>query len=552
MTHTAGKIIIIALLAAFTTKAEGRPSGDNKDFVGVEATRFIADSMLTSFRQRDIAFVNNTCPWLTSDNGALLTLANSSAAEAQATFSFEEGDLRNYDGAKRNIKWGGKAQAYVRLSPILMTYGSMEYQSNDGHQMTGSAFIDTRRLPFDLVEDSLANPGRKHKDTYKAEAAIGVQPLNWLAAGAKFNFTAANMAKYKDLRHKTTLMDLTLTLGATARHKAVTIGGDFYYRRNSQSVNFSTYGKSDKDYITLIDYGIFSGQTERFGAEGFTDKSLEQPLITNNTGGGAQIKIDITPQLNVFAEIRATSISGYYGKKSPYTITYSEHDGNALKWTAAVTLRLTNSMHTLKGGFEKEKLANNITARKTLENEYGAYHYEYYTPVKAADKQWTTANADYIAYFGKNLQTSVTAGVNILKRKQTVYYYPLLRRQDIGNTEGHISIEHNILLRKSRLTLQAGGSYRKGYGDIYSQETFQQAPATTEETQIPTMTEFLNQEYQYLTEPQYSVGGSVRYTFAPLPKQPKLMLYTEAAAKYANNKALGDRYAINISIGCNL
>ena len=98
--------------------------------------------------------------------------------------------------------------------------------------MTGSAFMQ-ERMPFNLVEDSLTNPGKKHRDTYHLVGALGVDIHQGMSVGARLDYTSANYAKYKDLRHQNKLMDLQLTLGG---HVPLTdwlsMGADYTYHRN--------------------------------------------------------------------------------------------------------------------------------------------------------------------------------------------------------------------------------------------------------------------------------------------------------------------------------
>ena len=99
----------------------------------------------------------------------------------------------------------------------------MRYDNFSGRNMTGSAFIQTQRLPFDIIEDSLNNAGTKHRDTYNLMGALSWEIYKGIALGAKVDFTAANVAKYKDLRHKTKLMDLASLLASMYRYRLLVL-----------------------------------------------------------------------------------------------------------------------------------------------------------------------------------------------------------------------------------------------------------------------------------------------------------------------------------------
>jgi hypothetical protein len=78
--------------------------------------------------------------------------------------------------------------------------------------MTGSVFLQDR-LPFDIMEDSLTNKGHKHCDRYHLTGGFSYSLSPAVALGLKADYTAANYAKYKDLRHKNKLMNLDVTIG---------------------------------------------------------------------------------------------------------------------------------------------------------------------------------------------------------------------------------------------------------------------------------------------------------------------------------------------------
>ena len=142
----------------------------------------------------------------------------------------------------------------------------MDYDNFAVKNMLGSVFINPERKPFDLSEDSLTNPGNKHRDTYNLVGAVGIDLWRGLAVGAKVDYTAANYAKYKDLRHRNSLMQLNLSLGIAAPiGKKWMLGANYIYGRSTESLRFVTYGKTEKVYKTLVDYGAFTGEVEQFG-----------------------------------------------------------------------------------------------------------------------------------------------------------------------------------------------------------------------------------------------------------------------------------------------
>jgi hypothetical protein len=108
--------------------------------------------------------------------------------------------------------------------------------------MAGSAFINPTRKPFDIVEETTENTGTKHQDTYQLTGAIGVDLWKGISLGGRVDYTAANYAKYKDLRHSNKLMDLRLSIGLMARVlNQLNVGVNYQYHRNTESITFSKY-----------------------------------------------------------------------------------------------------------------------------------------------------------------------------------------------------------------------------------------------------------------------------------------------------------------------
>ena len=328
----------------------------------------ITSSAQDSLLLRDYQFVRQSDPWLTHRNAAALTrFAADNIVEAEASLVKGNGGLVNFDDSRNTLQGHVRAESFYRLSPRVVTFGAISYAGWTGRDMTGSAFM-LRRTPFDLVEDSLTNPGRKHRDTYRLMGGVGADIWRGIALGARLDYTAANYAKYKDLRHKNKLMDLQLTLGTYVPVLPwLNVGADYTYHRQTESVDFGTYGKSERVYKTLIDYGAFMGRVEQFGNEGFTDKSREMPLFEDSHGASFQLELrpsrpplgrDGVGSLSFFTTFDFAHATGYYGRRSPYTITYTNHERDILNLQGRLTYASRSSRFTLDVNYSSEDLTN--------------------------------------------------------------------------------------------------------------------------------------------------------------------------------------------------
>ena len=315
-------------------------------------------------------------------------------------------------------------------------------------------------------------------------------------------------------------LDVTIGLLSTLNCQLSTInlGLDYTYHRRTESLEFATYGKNDKVYKSLIDYGAMMGIIEQFGNEGYTDKSNEMPLFEDGHSGGLQFSID-HGRFSLYNALTYSHATGYYGRKSQYTITYTDHDRDI--FTEHLRLAYTPSRSAsgspvfyLDIRYASEKLQNRINTFRGLTNAYGATHYEYYDATTSGDKGWRNLDIDYTMHLGvrHELPTwTITAGYHWQQRDITAYLYPYYRQQQLRTNEWTASIVRNIILRKGVWNISLHGGYQKGTGDVYRDGTF--VTPSDKQPQPATMSAFLYQDYQYLTAPQYHVGAQLKYTF---------------------------------------
>ena len=463
---------------------------------------------------RDYRYIQQSSPWLTQRNAAALTLYdNKNMAEAELSFSYGSGKLTDISGAPSVTNLQAAIESYYRINPRTVVFGAISYDNFSGNDMTGSVFMQDR-LPFDIIEDSLTNAGRKHRDTYHLTGGCGYTIANGFAVGFKADYTAANYAKYKDLRHKNKLMDLKLTTGILAPVTTwLNIGADYTYLRRTESLKFDTYGTNEKVYKSLIDFGGMMGIVEQYGNDGYTDKTHEMPLFEDGHSGGLQLSLS-HGSFSLFNALTYSHTTGYYGRKSPYTITYTEHNRDIL----AEHVRLCYAHNALKAfidvRYQHEKLQNRMNTYRGLTNTNGATHYEYYDEAETSDKCWRNLDIDYTMYLGirHELPTwTITAGYHWQQRDLSAYLYPYYRLQQLRTNELTATVTRNIMLPKGVWTVTLNGGYQKGAGDPYNDGTF--VTPSSKQAQPASMEDLLWRDYQYLTVPQYNIGLQMKYSF---------------------------------------
>lgn len=466
---------------------------------------------------RNSSYATDADPWLPNGNAAALTRWHAdNLSWATLTAKYGYGGFVNYNESSRDLNVGADVTSVYRLSKQTVAYGSISYNNAEQHNMTGSVFIQPERYPFNIVEDSLTNAGKIHQDTYLLTGAVGVELWRGLSLGGRVDFTAANAAKYKDLRHKNKLMDLNASVAFYLPLTAwLNIGADYRYLRHSESLIFSTYSSNDITYKSLIEYGGMRGIVEQFGSNtGLTGSESEKPLFYDGHGYGLQMQLSATPRLSWTGSWTMAYLKGYYGKDTPYNIVFMRHYTHRYCFTSRLQYRGNGSLHHLDVSIENEKLRNFQNQYRLSTNGHGAQYYEYFQPLKTADKVWVNTHIAYTGYLGLRGETPtwwLQGGARIAYRKLTADNYPYYRRQRWSSTEGYLNIARNLLLRRGLLTLEGGFSYLKGNGAPYDDGTF--IEPSDKQTRPDEMTAFLYREYAALMAPQYRWRTAVKYAF---------------------------------------
>lgn len=499
-----------------------------------------ADSVLL----RNSAYVTDADPWLPNGNAAALTRwrsDNLSWATLRANYGY--GGFVNYNESSRELRAGADVRSVYRLSKRTVGYGRISYENAEMHNMTGSAFIAPDRYPFNIVEDSLTNAGKIHQDTYRLTGAVGVDIWQGLSLGGRVDFTAANAAKYKDLRHKNKLMgtDASFALYWPAT-RWLSLGANYRYLRHSESVAFSTYSSNDITYKSLIEYGGMMGIVEQYSSSatnGLTTSSTERPQFYDGHGYGLQAELRLAPGLTWTGTWKMAYLKGYYGKDTPYDIVYMRHHTHRYLFTTRLQYRAARSLQHLNASIENEKLRNFQNQYRLSINEHGAQYYEYFQPLRTADKVWVNTHIGYTGYFGLNGETPawlLQGGARFAYRTLTAYNYPFYRRQHWTSTEGYLNVARNLLLRKGMLTLEGGVSYLKGKGSLYDDGAF--ITPSDKQTQPDEMMTFLYREHAALLAPQYALRTAVQYAF--IFPTTRLKTYIRADFNYRHCNAGND------------
>jgi hypothetical protein len=504
--------------------------------------------------RKDYDYIKHSDARLTGYNAAgIRYLPVEGSASATVYVNKGYGKFIRYHQSDNSYNFGAQTESFYRFSPGIVFYGNVGYENFTGKNMGGSAFIDPYYNPFDIVEYSDTTRGTKNLETYHLTGAVSADISKRLTFGGKMDYTAANYAKQKDLRHKNRLLDLYVTAGLNYRiNKTFEIGANYYYRRSVEGVEFNVYGTTDKQYFSLISYGAFYGKTELFGETGYT--SEDNPMYNNFNGGSLQLGVDIRPGIRVFNEFTYKSRAGEFGKRTPYKIVYSEHNSGIIEYKGSFSVKKGQNRHYVNIYLENETLENFENVYKFESRPGGNNYIVYYDPLKVSDKEQFSAKAEYVA----NLELRDFRPLWILKgavdfhhRRQMLSVYPYYRKQTIHYTNYHIAALRHIISGKNIYRFSVDARYSSGGGTIKKDGEY--ATPGENQTKPKYHDKNLNLEYEHLTTGQ--ITGDIGLKYSRIFDKNRLEGY--AALHYGLTKAFNVVYAdgdafnvVALTVGC--
>lgn len=464
---------------------------------------------------RTIEQVGTTNAWLSSVNAAgLYTLSSIRMSLVEGYAGKKSGDFVNYGSSDNSLKLGAVAESFYRLNSTVVFYGLLDYNRFTGKNMAGSYFIDPDDAPFNIVEYSDDNRGEKEMEHYHLTGAVSVDLSEKIVLGAKLNYIVANYAKMKDLRHKSELMDLDAAVGVVLRlAPRFDLGISATYRRRVEGVYIDMYGTTDKTYNSLIDYGAFWGKKEQFGENGYTSDGEEKPLADNYYGVSFQTNWIISDRLHWFNELSACVRDGYYGKKSPSTVVFSEHSGVHYSYKGRLSLLKKNSEHFF----------NVATLYKEVENCENIYRYDnegggltnvnYYGELETSGKKYFQAQVGYAGHWAvvdDAPQWVTIASLTYLNRDIKASIYPYYRKQQLHRYVINVATERMIYCKNDAYTFRLGATYQKGGGEPFEDRMY--SSTTTSGNTPKSMSLYLMQEYEYMTNAAVKGEAGFKYT----------------------------------------
>lgn len=505
---------------------------------------------------KDYDFIKQSDRRLTGYNGAgLRYLPVDRIATASFFANKGNGKFISYSESDNWFSSSAQTEAFYRLSPRVVFFGSISYENFIGRNMGGSSFIHPYENPFDIVEYADTTRGKKNLETYRLTGALSADLTERLTLGVTIDYQTANYAKQKDLRHKNRLLDLSVAAGLSYRiHPSVELGGNYYYRRSVEGVEFKMYGTTDRQYYSLINYGAFFGKTELFSETGYTENGENNPMYNHFHGASVQVGIGILPEMQFFNELTRQFRKGEFGKHSPNKIVHSRHHSDILAYNGSLAYRQGRNVHQLNAGFHKETLENFENVYKAESKPGGTSMIVYYDPLKVGDREQFRLKVEYTAYLDVRDHCpawTFRGGVDFYRQKLTASFYPFYRKQTIRSADAYAGARRKWINGRNKYTLSLSARYVSGGGTMRRDGEY--APPGENQTRPKDSETNLRREYEYLTTDQ--LGGDIGLEYARLLGRSALQGF--AALHYSLKKGLDveylggdDFHSVMLSVGC--
>jgi hypothetical protein len=381
--------------------------------------------------------------------------------------------------------------------------------------------------------------------------AVSAQVSRRLNLAGKVEYTAANYAKLKDLRHVNKLLDLQAQAGISYQvSNKLLLGASYTFSRRIESVSFAIYGNTDRQYVSLINFGSFYGLAELHSDQGYTSEI--RPLTNTRHTGALHTLWTIRPGLQWFQEVSYQQRSGYFGERGTASVVYTEHEGQEYVSTSIVTLSKDHSLQHFKLSAAYNNLENyeNVYTANTAPG--GNRVITYFGQNKVLTQGKTTVTGEYAGYWNiRNNQPGWTfqASADYANRNQTVSRFPYFRKQDFNSYGLHLAGKHSWPGKALRYTASIGLGYGNGYGQpktdgLYIPPSPSQVPPASQDT-------YLYREYEFLTSPRAELNPSFQVSREIIPEVLAFVQLSYSFTKAWNTVFTGkDFQTVAIKLGC--
>ena len=196
-------------------------------------------------------------------------VAGSGRGSAAVFGGYEAGGYHPAFAPESLWKAGAKAQGTHHGVSTSYT-GSFSFEQIEGKGMFTSMFLEPGYFPVDVLEFT---PGDKTRQTYKLSGGFVTSIVDETVFGVKADYTAANYAKRKDIRHTTYGMDFQVepTIGVVDEdvEGGQSLSVAYVFRKRTETIDAEQVGAAtDQSYYAFLDKGMRYGTWQVWDGDG--------------------------------------------------------------------------------------------------------------------------------------------------------------------------------------------------------------------------------------------------------------------------------------------
>jgi hypothetical protein len=501
----------------------------------------------------DMDFLRQSHAWLNTNQATgLQFMPAGRVSVASLSGKKSDGSFRNFYQSDNSYTVNANTASIHRLNQKVVFAGRVDYEYFKGKNMGGSAFIDPYRNAIDIDENADSTAGSKTIERYLLMGAVSAQLTSRLTVAGSVNYVAANYAKLKDLRHANKLMDLEAQAGISYRlSQQWMVGASYTYNRRTESVRFDVLGNTDRQYLSLINFGSFYGIAQLHTDYSYTSET--RPVVDDRNMGAVQIGWTIKPGVELFQQFSYQQRTGYYGERGLATIVFTEHEGSQFGSTTALSIRKNNTLQYAKLTARYEKLENFENVYTTGTAPSGNRIVTYIGQNRVMNNDQTYIAGEYGMYWDihqNQPRWMVQVQADYTDRSRTAVRYPYYRIQQFSNYYARVTGKRTWPVKKMLYTAGLGVGYGGGTGTAKNDGLY--APPSSSQVPPASRDIYLYQEYEYFTAPRAELLPSVQVS---REVKSNLLVFANLSASITKawNTSINGRdfREISFTIGCN-
>lgn len=247
--------------------------------------------------------------WNGSSNVAGIRQDSLSRSYAELSGGYETGGFKASWQAEDAWNAGARTASIRHLERISFK-GAFSFCQWEGYGMCGSMFTDPGYYPVDVLEFT---PGRKTLQTYALDGGFSYDVAPGWRIGAMADFTSANMAKRKDLRHDNWKLDFRIAPGFMFHKGDLAVGASYVFGKTAETVKAEQVGTAESSYYAFFDKGLMYGVYQVWTGSGVhLDEDGVNGLPVKEFSNGFALQAQYK---GLFAELEYARTSGSVGEK---------------------------------------------------------------------------------------------------------------------------------------------------------------------------------------------------------------------------------------------